>query len=196
MRKRFNFQLFEDGGGGGQGAGGSQGGGAGSGNGSQQNAGTYSFQQAEEIANARAERASKAALKSYFQQQGMNEEEVEQALKDYKTKKAQQTPNVTAVEAERDAARKELEDLKNSNLLRDKGVKTEDLDYVMFKVNQIAAEKKQDFKKVAEEYLKENPRFTGQGTYRISTSASAASSGSAQNSNDDINAAIRRAAGR
>lgn len=196
MRKKFDFQLFEDGSGSGQGTSGSQGGDAGSGNGSQQNAGTYSFQQAEEIANARAERASKAALKSYFQQQGMNEEEVEQALKDYKTKKAQQTPNVTAVEAERDAARKELEDLKNSNLLRDKGVKTEDLDYVMFKVNQIAAEKKQDFKKAAEEYLKENPRFTGQGIYRISTSTSAASSGSAQNSNDDINAAIRRAAGR
>ena len=193
MRKKFDFQLFEDGSGSSQGTSGSQGGDAGSGNGNHQNAGTYSFQQAEEIANARAERASKAALKSYFQQQGMNEEEVEQALKDYKTKKAQQTPSV---EAERDAARKELEDLKNSNLLRDKGVKTEDLDYVMFKVNQIAAEKKQDFKKVAEEYLKENPRFTGQGTYRISTSTSAASSGSAQNSNDDINAAIRRAAGR
>ena len=63
MRKKFDFQLFEDGSGSSQGTSGSQGGDAGSGNGNHQNAGTYSFQQAEEIANARAERASKAALK-------------------------------------------------------------------------------------------------------------------------------------
>ena len=36
--------------------------------------------QAEEIANARADRAEKAALRSYFQQQGMTEQQVNQQL--------------------------------------------------------------------------------------------------------------------
>ena len=65
MGKRMFLQLFEDGGGAGSGG---QGGNAGAGNGSQGNAGgsgnqgSYSFAQAEEIANARADRAEKAAL--------------------------------------------------------------------------------------------------------------------------------------
>ena len=78
MGKRMFLQLFEDGGGAGSGG---QGGNAGAGNGSQGNAGgsgnqgSYSFAQAEEIANARADRAEKAALRSYFQQQGMTEQQ-------------------------------------------------------------------------------------------------------------------------
>nr|WP_325235485.1 hypothetical protein [uncultured Oscillibacter sp.] len=79
MKKRFNLQLFDDGGQ--SGAGGSQGGAAGTGDGGQAasagnngGGGSYSFQQAEEIANARAQRAEKAALASYFKQQGMSEE--------------------------------------------------------------------------------------------------------------------------
>lgn len=87
MKKRMCLQLFEDGGGAGSGG---QGGNAGDGNGSLGNAGgsgnqgTYSYAQAEEIANARAERAEKAALRSYFQQQGMTEQQVNQAIADYK----------------------------------------------------------------------------------------------------------------
>ena len=85
MRKRMFLQLFEDGGGAGSGG---QGGNAGTGNGNQGNAGgtgnqgSYSFAQAEEIANARADRAEKAALRSYFQQQGMTEQQVNQAIDD------------------------------------------------------------------------------------------------------------------
>lgn len=56
MRKRlFNLQLFEDGGG--SGSEGNQGNNAGD----EGNKGTYSFEQAEEIANARAHRAEQAA---------------------------------------------------------------------------------------------------------------------------------------
>ena len=82
MKKRMYLQLFEDGGGAGSGG---QGENAGDSNGGQNNAGgtgsqgTFSYAQAEEIANARVERAERAALKSYFQQQGMSEEQVTQA---------------------------------------------------------------------------------------------------------------------
>jgi len=85
--------------------------------------------------------------------------------------------------------------MKNTNLLRDKGVKADDLDYVLFKVQQKVTDKV-DFKKAAEDYLKENPRFTGQGTYRVSTSTQSGGSGAAQNTNETINNAIRMAARR
>jgi hypothetical protein len=195
MKKRlFDLQLFEDGGG--SGSEGNQGNNAGD----EGNKGTYSFEQAEEIANARAHRAEQAALKSYFQQQGMTEDEVKAALADYKTNKEKQKPNLSAIEQERDNALKELEQVKNSNLLRDKGVKPDDLDYVLFKVGKLVDDKT-DFTKAAEKFLKDNPRFTSQGSYRVTTSAQAGVAqaggvGSDQNTNDSINNAIRMAARR
>lgn len=196
MRRKWNLQLFEDGGESGSGA--AQGGQAGSGDGGQGNAGgkgTYSFEQAEEIANARAQRAEQAALKSYFQQQGMTEDEVRAALAEYKTNKEKQKPNVSVIEQERDTYKKELEQMKNTNLLRDKGVKADDLDYVLFKVGKLVDDKT-DFAKAAEKFLKENPRYSGQGTYRVTTSTQAGGPSSAANENDSINARIRAAARR
>lgn len=196
MRKKWNLQLFEDGGGSGSGA--TQGGQAGSGDGGQGSAGgngTYSFEQAEEIANARAQRAEQAALKSYFQQQGMTEDEVRAALAEYKTNKEKQKPNVSVIEQERDTYKKELEQMKNTNLLRDKGVKADDLDYVLFKVGKLVDDKT-DFAKAAEKFLKENPRYSGQGTYRVTTSTQAGGPSSAANENNSINARIRAAARR
>lgn len=196
MRRKWNLQLFEDGGESGSGA--AQGGQAGSGDGGQGNAGgkgTYSFEQAEEIANARAQRAEQAALKSYFQQQGMTEDEVRAALAEYKTNKEKQKPNVSVIEQERDTYKKELEQMKNTNLLRDKGVKPDDLDYVLFKVGKLVDDKT-DFSKAAEKFLKENPRYSGQGTYRVTTSTQAGGPSSAANENDSINARIRAAARR
>lgn len=192
--RRFDLQLFEDGSGSGSVTSQSTNTGDG-GQGSAGKTGTYSFEQAEEIANARAQRAEQSALKSYFQQQGMTEDEVRAALADYKSNKEKQKPNVSALEQERDNALKELEQVKNTNLLRDKGVKPDDLDYVLFKVGQKVTDKV-DFKKAAEDYLKENPRFTGQGSYKVTTSAQAGGTGSAQNTNDSINQAIRMAARR
>ena len=195
MRKKFDFQLFEDGSGSSQGTSGSQGGDAGSGNGNHQNAGTYSFQQAEEIANARAERASKAALKSYFQQQGMTEEQVRQALNDYRERQKANQPNAEKLQQERDDALAKVTQMENEKLLTSKGVRADDLDYVMFKVSRMVDEKTA-FDKAAEKFLKENPRFTGKPYRVMSTSAQAGDGGGAGNSNEDINAAIRRAAGR
>ena len=196
MKKRFNLQLFDDGGQ--SGAGGSQGGAAGTGDGGQVasagnngGGGSYSFQQAEEIANARAQRAEKAALASYFKQQGMAT---------YKAQQAASRPNVDSITKERDDALAELAALKNSNALRAKGVREEDLDYVMFKVSALMqADDKLDFEKAVAKYLKENPRFTtGGGTYKVKTGTDGSGQGgsSGQGTNDAINDAIRRAARR
>ncbi|MCI8420459.1 MAG: hypothetical protein HFF79_08170 [Oscillospiraceae bacterium] len=197
MRKNgFDLQLFTDGGEGGSGAGAGTGV-AGNGNGGQGNAGgaTYSYEQAEQIAEARADRATKAALADYFKKQGMSEDEVTAALADFRQKKAAQQPNVSAVEKERDAALAQVEEMKNTNYLRDKGVKPDDLDYVLFKVSK-QVDDKTDFKKAADAFLKENPRFTGQGMKVVSTGKPDGGSGTSQTVNESINASIRSAFGR
>lgn len=195
----MNLQLFTDGGGGG--AAGSGASAAGNGNGSQTNAGntssgaTYSYDQAEQIAEARAEHASRAALAKYFEKQGMTQDEITAAINDYKAKKAASQPNVAALEKERDDAVAKVAELENSGYLRDKGVKAEDMDYVLFKVSKNVNEK-MDFKKAADAFLKENPRFTGQGYKVVSTGKPDGGSGSSQTTNDSINASIRSAFGR
>lgn len=204
MKKYFNLQLFDNGGEGGSGGG--QGGNAGDGNGSQGNAGNnggtggYSFQQAEEIAQARAERAEKAALSSYFKQQGMSEEEINQAIKDFKANREKQRPNVDAITRERDDALAELAQMKNAQTLRQKGVRDEDADYVMFKAQALMKEdSKLDFDKAVTKFLKDNPRFTtaGSGSYRVKTGTDGSGAGGSDTkSNSFINDAIRRAARR
>ncbi len=199
MRKRMYLQLFEDGtGAGSNGQGGNN---AGNGNGNQGNAGetgnqaTFSYAQAEEIAQARAERAERSALKSYFQQQGMSEDQVTQAIADYKAQKKKNQPNVTQMQQDLADARNEVQQMKNEKLLTAKGVKADDLDYVLYKVSKMTDEKT-SFEKAADKYLKENPRFTSGSGYRVSTSTGNTSNGSAENVNATINDAIRSAARR
>ena len=129
----------------------------------------------------------------------MSEAEVTQAIHDFKEQKAKRQPNTEQLQHDLDEARKENARMKNENILREKGVRSDDLDYVMFKVEKMVDDKT-DFKKAAEKYLKENPRFIGAGrgagTYRVSTGSQSSGNGGEGNPNDSINAAIRRAAGR
>lgn len=208
MKKRkMILQMFEDGAG--SGAAGGQAGGTGAGDGGQNGnagsaagahrSGTYTFEQAEEIASARASKAERSALANYFRSQGMTEQEVTQAIHDFKEQKAKRQPNTEQMQHDLDEALKENARMKNEKILAEKGVRSEDLDYVMFKVEKMVDDKT-DFNKAAEKYLKENPRFTGggcgAGTYRVSTGAQSSGNGGDGNPNDSINAAIRRAAGR
>ena len=200
MKKKllFDLQLFTDGGDGGTGTGA---GSAGNGDGGQKGnaggtgSGGYSFEQAEEIAEARADRASKAALASYFKQQGMSEEEITAAINDYKQKKAKNQPDVSAITQQRDDALKRVAEMENMDYLRSKGVKQEDLDYVLFKAGKNVNDKT-DFKKAADAFLKENPRYTGRGYTVVSTGTPDGGSGTGQNANDIINSSIRAAFGR
>ncbi len=199
-RNYFDLQIFTDGSGEGNGAGSTSSGTTGNGSGSQGNAGgasgaAYSYEQAEQIANTRAEHASRAALAKYFESQGMTQDEITAAITDFKAKKAASQTNVTAVEKQRDEALAEVAEMENTNYLRDKGVKADDLDYVLFKVGK-KVDDKTDFKKAADAFLKENPRFTGQGYKVVSTGKPDGGSGTGQTTNDSINASIRSAFGR
>lgn len=184
MKKLINLQRYDDGNGNGQG--GTVGGTSGA---------TYSFEQAEEIANARADRAKQSALKSYFEQQGMTQDQINQAIADFKEKQKANTPDTSKIQGELDVANKKIAQYENEKILTSKGVKADDMDYVLFKVSQMVTDKK-DFKTAADEFLKENTRFTGQ-TYRMSSGSQGGTpSGGSENKNDTINNMIRNAFGR
>ena len=196
MKNKFmNLHIFEEGGNGGEGNTAGQNGNSGNGNGSQSGNAGYTFEQAEEIANNRAEKASRAALASFYRQQGLSEEQITTAIADFKAKQKAQQPDVDTITRERDTAQKELQELKNEKILTGKGVKADDLDYVMFKVNKLVDDKT-DFTKAAEKFLKENPKYTGAGTYRVSTSTGSDNQDTGGNVNMNINDRIRAAARR
>lgn len=198
MRKRMNLQLFEDGDGAGSG---NQGGNSGEGNGNQNaggtgNQGTFSYAQAEEIATARAERAERSALKSYFQQQGMTEDQVTQAIAAYKEQQKKNQPDVAQLQKDLADSRSEVQRMKNESFLSGKGVRKDDLDYVSFKISKMVDDKT-TFEKAAEAFLKDNPRFAGGSSgYRVSTGAGNSNEGSGGNMNASINDRIRNAARR
>lgn len=192
MKYRMNLQLFEDG----EGANPSQqGGNAGSASGAH-NTGTYTYEQLEEIANARVERSERTALANFFRNQGMTETEVTQAINKFKAERAANQPDATKLQQERDDALNEVQQMKNEKFLSSKGVKSDDLDYIMFKVSKLVDDKT-TFEKAAEKFLKENPKFTGGNSYRIAdSSAGNSSNGSGRNMNMSINDKIRAAARR
>lgn len=182
MKRKLNLQLFGDGDGERT-----------SGTAGKETHGSYSFEQAEEIASARAERAEKAALSNFFTQQGMSRQEAEEAFKDYKAKKEASKPNVSALERERDEAKSKLVALENQNLLRQKKVKEDDLDYVTFKVNKMVDDKT-DFNAAADKFLKDNPRFKEQQAgVRVSTGVSGNGNTDTRTDNEKINDSLKAA---
>lgn len=201
MNKRMYLQLFDDGAGAGSG---DQGGNAGTGGGQgtaggasgANNTGAYTYEQLEEIASARASKSERSALANFFRSQGMTETEVTKAISDFKAQRAANQPDASKLQKERDEALKKIEQMENEKLLSGKGVKSDDLDYVMFKVSKLVDDKT-TFEKAAEKFLKENPRFAGGiNTYRVSTSSNNSSEGSGGNMNASINDRIRAAARR
>ena len=115
---RFNLQFFADGdSGSGSDAGSNDGGNTGDagkddsgktgGNdGNNDGKKTYSAEEAERIAAQREERARRAALKSYFEQQGYNQEEVEKLLKEDKERKEKEKTDLQKEKEAREAAEK------------------------------------------------------------------------------------------
>ncbi|MCI7739960.1 MAG: hypothetical protein MSR29_11290 [Lachnospiraceae bacterium] len=187
----INLRLFEDGGQGGDGGQGS----AGAGGSGQRGSAGYTFEQAEEIANSRAEKASRAALADFYRKQGLSESEITTAIAEFKAKQAANKPNTDAMQREIEGYKQQIAQMENEKLLSTKGVKAEDMDYVLFKVNKLVDDKT-DFKKAAEKFLKENQRFIGTSSYRISTGTGTQDTGSGGSMNSSINDAIRSAARR
>lgn len=192
MNRYFmNLHLFDEGGDGSQG----NAGGTGSGAQGQGSAATFTYAQLDDIARARSERAERSAVQNYLQQQGLSDEEARQAFAEWKKSKDSQKPDISKIEKERDDARNELQQIKNTNILRDLGVRAEDLDYVTFKVQKLVDDKT-DFKKAAEKFLGDNKRYTTKGSYRVSSSSGSTNEGASNNTHNSINDAIRNRARR
>lgn len=156
----------------------------------------HTYEQLEEIAGARVERSERTALANFFRNQGMTESEVTQAINNFKAERAANQPNATKLQKDLDDALAKVQQMENEKTLSGKGVRSEDLDYVMFKVSKLVDDKT-TFEKAADKFLKENPKFTGSaGSYRISTSSGNSSEGSGGNMNASINDRIRAAARR
>lgn len=184
MRALKKFQFFADEGNEGTGT---QGGTGGSG---------MNFEQIEEFATARAERATKAALKDYFSKQGMSEEEVSSAIEAYKAKKKAAAPDVDKITRERDEARAEIARMKNTAMIRDEGVKPAFVDYVNFEVSK-KVDDKTAYKDALKAFLKDHPEYTGETEkpktgYRVKTGAGTTTKGDG-GKNADINSALRKA---
>ena len=201
MKRRMYLQLFEDGAGAGSAG---QGGSTGTGSGSQgtagsaagaQGTGTYTYEQLEEIASARVERSERTALANFFRSQGMTESEVTQAISNFKAERAANQPDTAKLEKERDDALHKIAQMENEKFLSGKGVRADDLDYVMFKVSKLVDDKT-TFEKAAEEFLKDNPRYTSKGAYRVEMSVGSNDAGAGGNANTSINDRIRAAARR
>lgn len=189
--KIMNLHIFDEGGNGGDAGNGNQNGNGGTGNGGQGGSAGYTFEQAEEIANSRAEKATRAALADFYRKQGLSEEQITTAIADFKAKQKANQPDIDAITQERDSAKQELQQLKNEKVLSAKGVRSEDMDYVLFKVNKLVDDKT-DFAKAADKFLKENPRF-GKGAYKVSTSTGSDNQNTGGNVNASINDRIRAA---
>ena len=67
----------------------------------------YTQEQLDAIADARATRASDAALKDFFKQQGLSKEEITAALDKYKSDKAANTPDLKAIQFQMQQAQQE-----------------------------------------------------------------------------------------
>ena len=152
----------------------------------------YTYEQVDEIATARAEKAGRAALAGFFRKQGMSEDEITSAIEDYKTRKKASQPNLEQIQRENADMAKRLEAYEKEKVLSKLNVAADDVDYVSFKVSQMVTDKK-DFSTAAKEFLKENPRFAGkEQTYRVSTGTQSGG-GTAETSNEQINDVIRNA---
>lgn len=207
MKHRYDLALFDEGAAGqpAEGAAGSPAGGAQEPAKAAPAAGGYSYAQAEEIASARAQKAERAALASYFKQQGLDEAQVTDAIAAYKAAQKAKAPDVDAITKERDAAVAKVAAYEQKEALAKKGVKAEFAEFVAFKALELMKtdEKLDTFEKAAEKYLKDNPHYAGGAVggkqpYRVKTSTDGTGGGQGKDKEADamatLNAALKSAA--
>lgn len=61
---------------------------------------SFDYEKLAQIINGRTSTAEDSALKGYFKQQGLSQQEVEQAIASFKKQKAESTPDVSAMQAQ------------------------------------------------------------------------------------------------
>lgn len=132
MRKTLpmNLQLFAEGGdgNGGQNAGGDSGQAGQQGNQNNQQAAGVDYDKIQAMLDNATAKKENAVLKSYFQQQGLSEDEISQAIATFKQNKQQQTNEVAAAQKVAEQAQIELAATKVAMTL---GINAKTLPYVL-----------------------------------------------------------------
>lgn len=131
-----------------------------------------------------------SVLRGYFKQQGLSKEDVDKAIAEFKDRQRKNDPQTKVVELQ-----KKVDQYEQEKLLSKKNVRQEDYDYVIFKASRMVDDKT-TFEKAVDKFLKENPRFTSAGGYRVDTSVSGGSGGFGtheESKNEEVNQAIRNA---
>lgn len=131
-----------------------------------------------------------SVLRGYFKQQGLSKEDADKAIAEFKDRQKQNDPAVKMAELQ-----KKVDQYEQEKLLSKKNVRQEDYDYVIFKASRMVDDKT-TFEKAVDKFLKENPRFTSAGGYRVDTGVTGGSNGSGahgENENETVNQAIRNA---
>lgn len=129
-----------------------------------------------------------SVLRGYFKQQGLSKEDADKAIAEFKDRQKQNDPAVKVTELQ-----KKVDQYEQEKLLAKKNVRQEDYDYVIFKASRMVDDKT-TFEKAVDKFLKENPRFTSAGGYRVDTSVSGGSAGPGthgETKNEAVNQAIR-----
>lgn len=131
---------------------------------------SYTQEQLDEIAEARASRASDAALKDFFKKQGMEEEEIKAALKAYKESKQASQPDVTTLNSELTKAQKDALQARTESratmLAVSLGVDAKQIPYLLKLVDITIPDKgepkEEDIKAALEKVLEDIPAFKAQ----------------------------------
>lgn len=168
MFKRFrckipmNLQIFaspDGAGSGGAGQAGGNNGGSGEGsNGGQAgtNQPTIDYGKIQKMLEGTLAAKEDTALKAYFKQQGLSEDEMKQAISAFKTQKAQNTPDVSAMQAQMASYQKQAQDeaVKNAAILQavSLGIDAKTIPYIL-KMADFSSAVDQDGK-ISEESLK------------------------------------------
>ncbi len=175
---------------------------------------TYTQEDLDKIVTERTGRAEKAALKSFFQQQGLTEEEANAAIADYKkvkADKAEASKNDAKAQADRaDAAEKQAQEAiakANAVLIRanaqiqasNLGVKSNKLEYVvkMADLSKITIDDDGNpdeaaIKEAVEQVLKDVPELKDT---KETSGFKIGADGNKDKGGDDEDAAVRRAFG-
>lgn len=172
---------------------------------------TISMEEAERIATERSTRAESSALKSYFQQQGLTEEEAKQAVEKFKTDKAAKSEaekgdltkmQQKAAEAEAKAAKVEADafndliDARAEAIASSLGIDPAKLPYIRLDFSKVGKTdagkpKADDIKAVLEGAIKVMPELKGK-TEPVKMGVAATNGGNTTTGDED---ALRKAMG-
>ena len=150
-----------------------------------------------QIIEGRTKAAEESAMKGYFKQQGLTQEEVEKAINSFKEEKAKNTPDLATLQsgltaAQEEAKRAKLEQFATMQAVS-LGLDAKTIPYVLKMADFTALDgKEQDVKKALNKVLEDIPQLKASNTKATGFQAVGANGGS---KNENESEALKKAFG-